>query len=93
MFDRFRGQKQITLWDGFPELMLGLWYEMDARSSFEKYCEKSELKIQQPLNSREERQSTLYLPEHANRQIVGNLLFFSCPDLYVCCNVQIYHIL
>ena len=75
LFDEFKAEKQIDLWNGFPELMWGLGYEMDACSSFEEYCEKSDLKTKQVHNTRDKRRNTLYMLEHAGRQIVGNFLF------------------
>ena len=65
----------LDFWDGFPEMMGGLGFEMDACNSFEEYRKKSKLKLNQATSERENKRNILYLLEHADRQIVGNYLF------------------
>lgn len=75
IFDRYKVEKNLDLWDGFPELMWAMGYEMDCENSFNEYRGKSNLKLNEAHSEREEKRNILYLLEHADRQIVGNYLF------------------
>ncbi len=75
LFDAFKKEKKLELWDEFPVIMWGLGYEMDVYKSYEEYREHSQLKLKPAHSEREKRRNILYLLEHADRQIVGNYLF------------------
>ena len=75
MFHLFMITDNLDFWDGFPEMMWGLGFEMDTCSSFEEYRKNSKLKVKQPQTKREKYRNALYLLEHAPRQVVGNFLF------------------
>ena len=75
IFDKYKIEKNLDLWEGFPELMWAMGYEMDCENSFIEYREKSNLKLKEAHSEREEKRNILYLLEHADRQIVGNYLF------------------
>ncbi len=75
MFHLFKIVDNLEYWTGFPEMMWGLGYEMDACNSFEEYRKNSKLKLKEPHSKRENYKNILYLLEHTPRQIVGNYLF------------------
>ena len=75
LFDPYLVEKDLDLWEGFPELMLDLGYEMDCEHSFDVYRKSSKLKQKEGKADREEKRNILYLLEHADLQIVGNYLF------------------
>ena len=75
IFDDVKKEKVLDQWDRLPEILTALGYEMDAYHSFEEYRKQSKLKMKPANSQREERRNTLYLLEHADRQIVGNYLF------------------
>lgn len=81
IFDKYKIEKNLDLWQGFPELMWAMGYEMDCENSFIEYRGKSNLKLKEAHSEREEKRNILYLLEHAERQIVGNYLF-SCWRYY-----------
>ena len=75
IFDKYKAIEDLYYWDGFPELMWGLGFEMDCGHSFEEYRANSTLALKEPHSDREEKRNILYLLEHADLQIVGNALF------------------
>ncbi len=75
IFDLYKIENNLDNWDGFPELMWGLGFEMDSGVSFEEYRSNSKLKLKEAQTPREENRNKLYLLEHASLQIVGNFLF------------------
>ena len=75
MFHLFQITDALDCWDGFPEIMWGLGYNIDACKSFEAFRKSSKLKLKPAHSEREDRRNTLYLLEHADRQIIGNYLF------------------
>ena len=89
MFNEWKSEEILDRWDHFSEIMWGLGYDLDYFESFEKYRKQSKLNIKEPHSEREERRNTLYLLEHADRQIVGNYLFskwrsYTRMDYYTC---------
>ena len=75
IFDAFKQEANLDLWEGFPEMMWSLGFEMDCCHSFEEYREQCGLVVKPASSEREEKRNTLYLLEHAESQIVGNYLF------------------
>ncbi len=74
MFEKYLNEPNFEHWDGFPETMWGLGYEMDLGKSFNSYLENCNLNLKPANNERERRRNILYALEHAERQIVGNYL-------------------
>ena len=75
MFHLCKITDALDYWDGFPEMMWGLGFDMDCCTSFEEYRKNSKLKLKPAHSKRERYRIILYLLEHADRQIVGNYLF------------------
>ncbi len=75
MFHLYMITDALDFWDGFPELMWGLGFEMDCCHSFEEYRKSTKLNLKQSHSMRDEYRNILYLLEQADRQIVGNYLF------------------
>ncbi len=75
IFDKYKENNNLDAWDGFPDLMWGLGYEMDCEESFNEYLKHCGLKFKHAKNEREHKRNLLYALEHADRQIVGNELF------------------
>ena len=60
LFDPYLVEKDLDLWEGFPELMLDLGYEMDCEHSFDVYRKSSKLKQKEGKADREEKRNILY---------------------------------
>ena len=75
IFDPFKKEDRLDMWLAFPGIMWALGYEMDGGKSFEEYRKHAGLNLKEPHSEREGKRNTLYLLEHAERQIVGNFLF------------------
>ena len=75
MFDPYKREDNLNVWENFPETMWGLGYEMDCCNSFEEYVANSSIELKPATTEREQKRNKLYLLEHAERQIVGNYLF------------------
>lgn len=75
IFDTYKAKDDLYYWDGFPELMWGLGFEMDCGESFREYRDNSTLALKEAHNEREEKRNVLFLLEHADLQLVGNYLF------------------
>ena len=74
-FDRYKQEANLDRWEGFPELMWSLGFDMDSGHSFDEYKKQCGLSVKPAFTEREQKRNTLYLLEHANIQIVGNYLF------------------
>ncbi|SHJ50971.1 hypothetical protein [Pseudobutyrivibrio xylanivorans] len=76
IFDKYKNNTNLDDWcDGFPDVMCGLGFDMDAGESFLAFKESCGLHIKPANNRRNEYRNILYLLEHAERQIIGNYLF------------------
>lgn len=74
-FDTYKQEKNLDRWQGFPELMWKLGFEMDCCNSFEEYKRQNGFILDYSLPERQQRRKILFWLEHADKQIVGNYLF------------------
>ncbi len=75
IFDQYKVNSDLDAWEGFPELMWGLDFEMDGLKSYSEFLEKSGLKLKEPTNAREVKRNYLYVLERADQNVIGNFLF------------------
>lgn len=75
MFAPYKANHNLDAWDGFPEMMWGLGFEMDTFKTYDEFLKNSDLKLKEATNERQNKRNSLYVLEHADRQIVGNYLF------------------
>ena len=52
IFDKYKIEGNLDLWEGFPEMMWAMGYEMDCENSFIKYRERSNLKLKEAHSER-----------------------------------------
>ena len=75
LFDQYKSIDRLEDWEGFPELMWGLGFDMDCEHSFNIYRDQNSLGSKKSSSERDKKREILYLLERADRQIVGNFLF------------------
>lgn len=75
IFDKYLNEPNIEYWEDFPETMWSLGYEMDCGNSYDAFLQNCGLNLKEAHSERQKKRNTLYVLEHAERQIVGNYLF------------------
>ena len=60
VFDRFKAEDNLDKWQGFPELMTSMAFEMDCEHSFEDYRKNSSLKLKPAHSERDRKRNILY---------------------------------
>lgn len=71
----YKSYESLYEWLVFPEIMLGLGFEMDCDHGFEEHKAHCGLILNKAHSERQKRRNDLYVLEHAERQIIGNHLF------------------
>ena len=74
VFSKFKLEPNLEKWDGFPELMWDLGFEMDCEKSFAEAKESCGLNLKEAHTRRENYRNELYILENSDTEIVGNYL-------------------
>ena len=76
LFDEFKNNPNLDDWcEHFPEIMWGLGFDLADTDCISKVIAKYNLKLKEPTNKREEYKNILYILEHSDQKIRGDILF------------------
>ncbi len=76
LFDEFKNNPNLDDWcEHFPEIMLGLGFDLADTDCIDEAIAKYNLKLHEPTNRKEEYRNILYVLEHSNQKTIGDILF------------------